>query len=239
MIKYLNDSSLPEDSHDALQVMATADCYAVDEDGLLQRFCHGKRGTVIAQWVVPLSLRALLLELAHDDVSAAHAGIASTMSRLFEKYYWIGMSSDAKQYVTSCIICQRRKASPCAQAKQIPAPPRRLWQRMTVDLLDCGITTQRGNRYIIAFVETVSGYCFLFALPSKTAEVVAESFAKVIYEVGAVEELGSDNGGEFSNELMQHMCQAFNIKKTFSSSYHPQGNGQVERLNSRILQPGS
>jgi hypothetical protein len=38
---------------------------------------------------------------------------------------------------------------------------------------------------------------------------------------------------------MQHMCKAFNIKKTFSSSYHPQGNGQVERLNSRILQAAS
>jgi IS30 family transposase len=68
---------------------------------------------------------------------------------------------------------------------------------MTVDLLECGITTERGNKYVAAFVETVSGFCFLFALTTKTAEAVAECFSRVILEVGAVEELGSDNGGEF------------------------------------------
>jgi Integrase zinc binding domain len=111
MIKYLTERVLPAENRDALQVMATADSYSVDEDGLLQRYCSSKRGTVLAQWVVPVTLRPLLLKLAHDDVSAAHAGVHPTMARLYEKYYWVGISRDVQQYVASCIICQRRKAA--------------------------------------------------------------------------------------------------------------------------------
>jgi transposase InsO family protein len=107
---------------------------------------------------------------------------------------------------------------------------------MTMDLLDCKTVTKRGNRYIAAFIESLSGFCFLSALEDKTAEGVAECLQKVIFEVGAVEEIGSDNGGEFVNEIVEHLCTAFGIKKTLSSSYHPQANGQVEHLNTRILQ---
>jgi hypothetical protein len=236
VINYLTEKTLPPDNDLAMQVMTLSNMFVVDEDGLLQRFCHSRRGQVLAQWVVPLSLQPLLLKLAHDDLSAAHAGVQSTFARLYNRYFWIGMNQDVTAYVTSCILCQRRKAATSSKVQQIPVPPRRLWQRMTVDLLDCRKETERGNKYIIAFVETLSGFCFLFALKSKKAEEIAECFHKVVLEVGAVEELGSDNGGEFDNEIMAHLCKAFHIKKTFSSSHHPQANGLVERLNSRILQ---
>ena len=69
-------------SSDALQILSVADQYTVNEDGILQRITIGRRrGQVIAQWVVPQSLRPLLLKLAHDDISAAHAGVQGTTTR--------------------------------------------------------------------------------------------------------------------------------------------------------------
>jgi IS30 family transposase len=161
---------------------------------------------VIAQWVVPQSLRPLLHKLAHDDISAAHAGVQGTTTRLCQKYYWLGMNQDVREYVASCIICQQRKAAPSNKWRQITVPPKRLWQRMTMDLLECRAVTELGNKYVAAFIESVTGYCYLFAIKNKKAEDVAECIQKEILDMSSIEELGSDNGGEFNNDNIAHLC---------------------------------
>src|SRR5437868_1075523 len=41
----------------------------------------------------------------------------------------------------------------------------------------------------------------------------------------------SDNGKNFISETVRILCEKFLIKHIFSSPYHPQTNGMVERLN--------
>ncbi len=45
----------------------------------------------------------------------------------------------------------------------------------------------------------------------------------------------SDNGAEFCNTLLEEICRQFNIKQTFTVTYHPSSNGVVERANRKIL----
>ncbi len=45
----------------------------------------------------------------------------------------------------------------------------------------------------------------------------------------------SDNGAEFRNALLAEICKQFNIKQTFTVTYHPSSNGLVERANRKIL----
>ena len=57
------------------------------------------------------SVRAELLKLHHNDVLAEHFSVKRTLKLLTQKYYWIDMYADVKEYVTSCDICQRVKVS--------------------------------------------------------------------------------------------------------------------------------
>jgi Integrase zinc binding domain len=127
-----------------------------NEDGLLQHYWCSRRGnSAIIQWVVPVSIQLLLLKLAHDDNSAAHADVESTQTRLLNRYFLIGVQNDIRNYMTNCIICQRLKAASSSKVPSIAVPPRRLYQRMTMDLLGCHAVTERGYRYVLAFIESI------------------------------------------------------------------------------------
>jgi hypothetical protein len=45
----------------------------------------------------------------------------------------------------------------------------------------------------------------------------------------------SDNGPQFNAKVFQAVCSEFGIRKIFTTAYHPQTNGQVERYNRTIL----
>lgn len=57
----------------------------------------------------------------------------------------------------------------------------------------------------------------------------------IICKENTPDQIVSDNGTEFSNSLMQSLCNIFNIKKINVSPYKPQANGIAERINRKIL----
>jgi len=60
---------------------------------------------------VPLGmgLRIKLLREAHD-VTAGHSGLVKTLAALTLHFFWPGMSTDVKAYVSVCDVCARNKA---------------------------------------------------------------------------------------------------------------------------------
>src|SRR5256885_2188267 len=59
----------------------------------------------------------ILLRRHHDDPLAGHFRHRRTLELLYRKYYWLGMTSYVKKYVTSCDICQRSKV-PCHRSEE-------------------------------------------------------------------------------------------------------------------------
>ncbi len=51
---------------------------------------------------------------------------------------------------------------------------------------------------------------------------------------GLPEDIVSDRGPQFTSRVWKAFCQQLNINVSLTSGYHPQSNGQVERLNQEI-----
>jgi len=51
---------------------------------------------------------------------------------------------------------------------------------------------------------------------------------------GLPEQIHSDQGAQFQSQLMSDLCRLWGVNQSRTTSYHPQGNGVVER-NNRML----
>ena len=69
-----------------------------------------------------------------------------------------------------------------------------------------------------------------------SASEVARCFTNAwVFNYGPPTELVSDNGGCFTSKFFIDICRIMSIKNNFTTTYHPQANGQVERYNRTIL----
>ena len=67
------------------------------------------------------------------------------------------------------------------------------------------------------------------------AEVARHFVRSWVFNYGPPEDLIADNGGCFTSKYFQDVCRIMNVHNSFTTTYHPQTNGQVERYNRTIL----
>ena len=99
--------------------------------------------------------------------------------------------------------------------------------------------TPRGNTYILLITDRFSRLADMF--PVTAAEFTAEGTANVLVNKyiplwGCPRTTLSDNGLHSSSKLSQAVNQLLGVHKLATSSYHPNGNGGVERVNHTMAQ---
>ena len=80
--------------------------YLSERDGVLVR---SSIDGLEPQVVVPRSLRASIISLAHDGPLGGHFGVHRTLKRLTSHYFWFNMKCDVKQHCRQCVDCARVK----------------------------------------------------------------------------------------------------------------------------------
>lgn len=85
---------------------------------------------------VPRPLRSKVLKENHDAPTAGHLGIAKTIARVSENYFWPGMNSDIANYVRQCVSCQKFKNSQEAVPDKMGTCNATLpWQYVSMDIV--------------------------------------------------------------------------------------------------------
>jgi hypothetical protein len=180
----------------------------------------------------------LLLE-AHDTPTGGHVGITKTIDILTRTYYWPNLHQDVKDYVTSCLACQSNKARNQRQyglAQSIKSPPRR-WDQVSMDLITQLPRTKEGNDAIVVVVDKYSKMLHCFPTTTTiTAPQLAKSFINEIVRYhGIPTSIISDRDSRFTSSFWQQLWNHLGTKLAMSTAYHPQSDGQTERLN-RIIE---
>ena len=183
------------------------------------------------QLVVPKLFRERALLGCHDDVG--HQGILRTLSLLRERFYWPGMQEEATQHVLKCSRCLRRKTPP----QVAPLQPILVTQPLELVHMDyLSLEPSKGNiENVLVITDHFTRYAL--AYPSKTQ--TAQATARILWDnfichYGFPEKFISDQGRNFESDLIKELCKIAGVKKVHTTPYHPQGNGQCERLNSTL-----
>ena len=183
--------------------------------------------------VVPRKMRPDLLRLSHNDPSSGHMGINRCLERLQRRYYWPAMASEVQLWITECKPCNRRKTpvpSHKAPMKSITVgQPMELW---AMDILGPLPMTPRGNQYILVMSDHFTKWVEAVPMANQRAETVAKAFVdEVVTRHGVPSKLLTDQGRNFEADLMKNVFSLLGVTKLRTSPYHPQTDGQVERLN--------
>jgi len=239
IINYLSTKELPEDDKEARRLIVDAGQMTFDEEGRLCRLWWPQRGMPRAatrvQIVVPETMKEIVLRNAHDGPFGGHFGNEKTFQRIRELYYWPTMYNDVKQWVMGCPACQSRKGSKRKYGLLKPIIIIRPFELMGMDLMGPFSLTKRGNCWILVIADYFTKWVEIFALPDATAQTCAKIvFDCIICRYGAPERILSDNGAQFRSELVDSLAKLCAYHHSFTTPYHPQTDGLVERMNKTI-----
>ncbi|KAK3548129.1 hypothetical protein QTP70_004869 [Hemibagrus guttatus] len=97
-------------------------------------------------------------------------------------------------------------------------------------------TPSQGFSMIVVTIDCFSKACKLIPLKGlPTAfETATALFNHVFHTYSLPEDIVSDHGPQFISQVWHAFCRQLGINVSLSLGYHPQSNGQAERLNEEI-----
>ena len=150
------------------------------------------------------------------------------------------MNKTIAEYVKGCSICQQMK--PDRNPTRPPLQPigttkdATPFSQCSVDFIT-DLPPTEGYDAIMVIVDHGLSKAISLTPCTKTIDstTTAQIFHEKIYSrYGVPRKIISDRGTQFSSKVFQELCRLLQIKSAMSTAYHPQTDGQTERMNQQI-----
>jgi hypothetical protein len=155
------------------------------------------------------------------------------MDKLAKKYFWPTMREDVEAYCKACEVCQEVK-SPNRPGRQSlrSIAVNGVFERIAMDILGPLPMTYQGNKYVLVIQEYLTKWPVVVALSDQTANTVAKALVEQVFLVyGVPRILLTDRGTNFTSQVIREINEYWGVKQSFTTPYHPQTDGMVERFN--------
>ena len=161
-----------------------------------------------------------------------------TLNAVRKSYFWSGMKRDVLNYVKSCLSCQRIKTERVKMPGKLEplVIPEMKWECISMDFVTGLPTVQGGYDSIMVIVDMLTKVAHL--IPVKTTYTIADIariFIKEVFRIhGLPKRIVSDRDAKFTSKFWTSLFQAVGTQLNFKMAYHPQTDGQTERVNQVI-----
>lgn len=176
-------------------------------------------------------------EQLHSSPIGGHSGFLVTYQRIKKLFYWPHMKNTIKAFVAACLVCQQ------AKAEHVPYPgllqplpvPDQAWKVVTMDFID-GLPSSAQHTAILVVVDKFSKYAHFIKLKHPfSAMQIAKLYMEHIYKLhGMPLAIVSDRDKIFTSLFWKELFKLSGTDLCMSSAYHPQSDGQTERVNQCI-----
>ena len=189
---------------------------------------------------VPTNLRKELVTHEHGLPAHGHQGVRKTLERISRIYYFPGIRNMVKEVIRNCDTCIRNKAARHAPYGQLKSPdtPPEPWKSIAMDFvvkLPLSRESWTGHEYdsILVITDRLTKYAYMVPYnESSTAETLSQVFLRtIIANHGTPREIISDRDKLFTSKFWTTLMALLGTKRKLSSAFHPQTDGQTERIN--------
>ena len=186
-----------------------------------------------------VELRAEIIRLHHDVLVAGHGGQWKTVELVTRNYWWPGVTRDVERHVEGCDLCQRMKnrTEEVAGKLKLSKVPEKPWTYLIVDFI-MKLLVVAGKDTILVVCDRLSKMTHFVATTEGTlVEGLARLFRDNVWKLhGLLESVVSDRGSQFVAELTKELNRMLGIETKLSTVFHPQTDGQMERMNQELEQ---
>ncbi|KAA3465767.1 reverse transcriptase [Gossypium australe] len=176
--------------------------YSLNGDGVL---CF--RGKICMPKDV--ELRQMILRESYSSPYAMHPGGVKMYRDLREQFWWPGLKREVTEYVEKCLTCQQVKVE-----HQVPS----------------GLLQPKDSIWVIVDRLTKSAH-FIPVRVDYTLQRLAKLYvAEVVRLHGVPISIISDRDPRFTSRFWKALHQAIGTRLDFSTAFHPQTDGQSERV---------
>ena len=178
---------------------------------------------------IPKEKRKEMIKKMH--VLLTHAGAEKVMKYITDNYDMYNLKEEVKETIRHCEPCQRTKTiTTKTKEDTIRLTAKEPWEKIYIDICGPLQETFRKKKYIIAIIDQYSKYISLSAVSKQDDETVKDTImTKWILKFGAPKEIHMDCGKVFESKRIAEMAIATGTKLCFSSPYHHNTNGIIER----------
>lgn len=203
------------------------------EDGLLFRSRLGIDQEIVRTMIVPKDRRVKVMTLAHER--CGHLGYRKVVAIIKRHFDWPTIVRDTATHCSSCTVClacakSRPWKAPMVERPVLTEP----YQSIAIDLVGPLPKAKGGVRFVLSYICLASRWPEAIALKSITAKSVATALIEIFSRTALPFRILSDQGSQFNGALIKCLCSAWNIDKVRTTAYHPQTNGQVERMHATL-----
>jgi len=179
-------------------------------------------------------LRVEVIQLHHDIPVVGHGGRWKTVELVTRNYWWPEVTRDVGKYVEGCDLCQRMKnrTEELAGKLKLSEVPKKPWSHLTVDFITKLLVVAGKDAVLVVCNRLLKMMYFVAMTEGTSAEGLARLFRDNVWKLyGLPESVVLDRGPQFTAELTKKLNRMLGIKTKLSTAFHPQTDGQTERMN--------
>ena len=146
---------------------------------------------------------------------------------------------DVGKYVEGCDLCQRMKnrIEELAGKLKLSEVLEKLWSHLMVDFITKLPVVAGKDTILVVCNRLLKMAHFVVMTEGTSAEGLARLFRDNVWKLyGLPESVVLDRGSQFAAELTKELNRMLEIETRLSTAFHPQTDGQTERMNQELEQ---
>ena len=154
---------------------------------------------------------------------------------LRKDYFWPNMKNELAEYIARCFEYQQVKSEhqhPAGLLQPLPIPSWK-WEIISLDFVTGLPRNQNLNESIMVVVDKLSKVAHFISVKTTYKDAnIDDIFLKQIFRLyGIPKVIISDRDPKFIGNFWRFLFKGLNTKLNFSTYFHPQTDGQTERVN--------